>query len=358
VRVRSGVPHGPVDGVRCPQIAERGCSWRVRCNTLIAMPRRTFVDHDALSALLRATERVVRHSELLELGVPSSTIMWRISPSGPWQRLLPGVLVAHRGIPTRRERLLAALRYAGPQSVVTGTPALVEYGVTAARKASTRPHMLVPHECRKTSHGFVVIERTRRVPTAVVRGLLRLAPLPRAVVDACRRRENLDHVREIVAEVVQHRRCSVADIVREVREAARQRTALTRAVLREVEAGVRSVAEARVRSVLLALGVDGLEWNIELWTRDGEFVGSPDAYCSRTGVALQVDSMEWHLAPAAYKRTQARQRDLAHWGVFVLPWSPADAVENPDEVVRGLIRLRELGARRPTPDLVVRRSPA
>jgi len=322
------------------------------------MPRRTFVDHAGLDTLMHANERVVRHCELLELGLPSSTIMWRISPAGPWQRLLPGVLVAHRGIPTRRERLLAALKYAGPQSMLTGTPALTEYGVAAARKASARPNVLVPHECRRTSHGFVVVERTRNLPDAVGRGLLRLAPLPRAVIDACRRKENLDHVREIVAEVVQDRRCSVEAIRKEIRQAARQRTGLARAVLREIEAGIRSVAEAKVRSALLARGVDGLEWNIELWTRDGEFVGSPDAYCVRTGVALQVDSMQWHLGPQGYKRTQARQRGLTYWGILVLPWSPADALENPDEVALGLIRLRELGAQRPVPEIVVRRPAA
>lgn len=319
------------------------------------MPRRTFVDHAGLVALMRATERVVRHSELLELGVPSSTIMWRISPQGPWQRLLPGVLVAHRGIPTRRERFLAALKYAGPPSMLTGASALAEYGVAAARRASARPHLLVPHECRRTSHGFVVIERTRRPPAAVVRGLVRLAPLPRAVVDACRRQENRDHVREIVAEVIQEGRCSVEDIVREVHQAARQRTGLARAVLREIEAGIRSVAEAKVRAALLARGVEGLEWNIELWTRDGEFVGAPDAYCVRTGVALQVDSIKWHLRPRGYQRTQARQRGLAYWGIFVLPWSPTDALANPDEVALGLIRLRDIGAQRPAPDLIVRR---
>lgn len=322
------------------------------------MPRRTFTDHAALDALLKANERVVRHSELLELGVPSSTIMSRIGPDGPWQRLLPGVLAAHRGIPTRRERLLAAHKYAGEQSMLTGSPALCEYGVAAARKASTRPHMLVPHECRKTSHGFVVIERTRRLPQPVDRGLLRLAPLPRAVVDACRRRENRDSVREIVAEVIQDGRCSVEDIVNEVRRAARQRTALTRAVLREIEAGIRSVAEAKVRAALVARGVDDLEWNADLYTREGEFVGCPDAYCCRTGVALQVDSMQWHLRPSKYQRTQKRQRGLAGWGIFVLPWSPVDAMKNPDEVAAGLVRLREIGAQRPVPDLVVRRRAA
>lgn len=322
------------------------------------MPRRTFVDFDALAVLLRQSERVLRHSELIELGVPKSTIMTRIGPDGPWQRLLPGVIAAHRGIPTRRERLLAAQRYAGESSVVTGIPALVEYGVSAARRAGTRPHMLVPHECRRTSHGFVVIERTRRLPDPVQHKGFRLASVARAVIDACRREENLDQVREIVAEVIQDRRCTVADLVAEVRRAARQRTALTRVVLREIEAGIRSVAEAKVRAALIARGVDWLDWNADLLTTDGEFVACPDAYCRRSGVALQVDSMQWHLRPKRYRRTQKVQRGLTSWGVFVLPWSPADAIENPDEVALGLIQLQSLGKHRPLPPLVVRRPAA
>lgn len=284
--------------------------------------------------------------------------MSRIGPRGPWQRLLPGVVAAHRGRPTRRERLLAARKYAGEASVLTGACALVEYGVAAARSSATTPHVLVPHGCRRTSHSFLVVERTRRMPVPVERGLLRLAPLPRAVIDACRRAESLDRVRELIAEVIQTRRCSVAQIVEEVQQAARQRTALTRATLREIEAGIRSVAEARIRSALRARGITDLEWNVDLYTPEGEFVGRPDAYCARTGVALQVDSMRWHLGPDLYRRTQERQRDLTLWGVLVLPWSPTDALENPDEVVAGIIRLRELGAMRPAPDLVVHRPAA
>lgn len=301
---------------------------------------------------------MVRHSELRELGVPGSTIMSRIAPTGPWQRLLPGVLAAHRGIPTRRERVLAALKYAGPDSVLTGAPALVEHEIAAARRGSGRPHVLVPHTCRRASHSFLVVERTRRMPTRVSGGRLRLAPVPRAVVDACRRQENLDSVRAIVAEAVQNGWCGVTDILAEVRLAARQRTALTRAVLRELEAGIRSVAEAKVRAALVSLGIDDLLWNVDLYTSDGEFVARPDAYCPRTGVALQVDSMQWHLSPAMYRRTQMRHRDLTAWGVLVLPWSPADAVADPGAVAAGIRDLREVAAKRPAPELVVRRSAA
>ena len=45
---------------------------------------------------------------------------------------------------------------------------------------------------------------------------------------------------------------------------------------------------------------------------DGEFIAPPDAYWATVAAALQIDSMRWHLGPAAYKRTQrtsARSHD-------------------------------------------------
>ena len=56
---------------------------------------------------------------------------------------------------------------------------------------------------------------------------------------------------------------------------------------------------------------------------------APDAYWEAYGVALELDSMAWHLSPNRYRRTQARQRDLVVHNVDVLPVAPQDAIENP-----------------------------
>jgi hypothetical protein len=322
------------------------------------MARRTFTDYAALDALLRRNERVVRHGELMALGMSRSTICWRIGVRGPWQRALPGVVIAHRGIPTRRERLLSSLKYAGEGAVVTGLPALREYGVRAAAARAHRPHVLVPHQRQITSHGFVVIERSRRIPVPVERGGLPLAPVTRAVVDACRRADSLDDVRELVAEVIQQSRCTARDLVEEVARAARQRTALSRAVLREVEAGIRSVAEAKIRTALRRRGLPDLEWNVEVHTPDGELVGVPDGYWADLAVALQIDSMAWHLGPKQYRRTQHRQRVFTRHGVLVLPVAPTDALADIDQLVRDLEALRAQATQRPVPELVVRRPAA
>jgi hypothetical protein len=319
------------------------------------MARRTFTDVAALDALLRRRERVAHHAELMAIGMSRSTICWRIGVRGPWQRALPGVVIAHRGIPTRRERLLASLAYAGDGAVITGLPALREYGVPAAAKRAHAPHVLVPHRRQITSHGFVVIERTRRVPQPVVRQRLPLAPVARAVVDACRREDSLDGVRELVAEVVQQSLCSPDELLEEVRRAARQRTALSREVLREIAAGIRSVAEAKVRKALQRRGLPEMEWNVELYTPDGEFVGIPDGYWADVAVALQIDSMAWHLAPRQYRRTQQRRRTFDRHGVLVLSVAPTDALADVDQLVSDLKRLREQATQRPVPSLDVRR---
>jgi hypothetical protein len=318
------------------------------------MPRRTFADFDALDALLRDQERVATHRQLTSLGLPTSTICDWIQPRGRWQRLLPGVILAHRGTPTRRERRLAALAYAGDDAILTGSTALQVYGVRAVQPGTTE-HVLVPHTCHRDSHSFIVIERTRRLPDAVVIQRQRVAPIARAVVDACRRIDDLDQVRGIVAEVVQTRRCLPDDIVVEVRKAARQRTALSRSVLREISEGIRSVAEAQARAALARNGVPQPEWNVSLYDEDGEFLGDPDGYYEDVAVAIQIDSMEWHLSPSGYKRTQRRSRRYVTRGVLTLEIAPSDVLNDPLAFCREVEELRRQGANRPVPRLIVRR---
>jgi hypothetical protein len=318
------------------------------------MPRRSFTDFTALDALLREQERIATHRQLLELGLPMSTIVDWIHPRGRWQRLLPGVVLAHKGTPTHRERRLGALAYAGADAMLTGLTALDAYGVRAVRSVSP-VHLLVPHSCQKHAHSFLAIERTRRLPEPCLRHRLRLAPLPRAVIDACRRLEDLDEVRAIVAEVVQSRRCKPAELAVEVRRAARQRTALTREALREIEAGIRSVAEAHASDVLRRHGLPQPEWNVSLFDEDGCYLGDPDGYYERVAVALQIDSMEWHLSPEDYKRTQRRDRRYVTRGVLTLDFAPSDVLDDELAFCRDAAAILEQAAARPAPRLIVRR---
>ena len=178
---------------------------------------------------------------------------------------------------------------------------------------------------------------------------LPVATVARAVVDACRRLKERDAVRELVAEVVQRRLCTVSDLYVEVRAGARQRSALSRRVLAEMDAGVRSVAEMRAREIMAAQGIPAPAWNVSLWSADGEFIASPDAYWATVAAAMEIDSMRWHLGPAAYKRTQKRQRDLTTRGVMVLPVAPDHVIDDPVEFGREVRELLRTAAARPVP---------
>ncbi len=299
-------------------------------------------------------ELVLTHAQLVEAGVPLRTVCHRISRTGPWQRLHPGVVLAHNGSPTRRERLLGALAYGGDGAVLTGLSALAAHRVRAL-PADETIHLLVPHGRRCQSRPGVLAERTRSMPDVQHRLALPLAPPARALVDACRGLSRLDDVRALVAEVVQTRLCTVDELSAALGAAARQRSALPREVLAEVDAGVRSAAEATVREVFDRHGIPQPCWNWSVHTLDGTHVATPDGYWLTIGAALQIDSMTWHLSPEAYKQTQRRARALGAYGIPVLPVAPGDVLRDELGFVREVRAFLAANAGRVHPaDLVVR----
>ena len=52
------------------------------------------------------------------------------------------------------------------------------------------------------------------------------------------------------------------------------------------------------------------------------FVAKPDAWWPEFGIALEVDSQEWHLSPHDHARTLERQRRMAKHGILILPFTP------------------------------------
>jgi hypothetical protein len=297
--------------------------------------RRREVDRFALDGLIAARGGVLRASELDRCGVPRSTQTYRSRAGGPWTRLLPGILLLTGGKPDRGQWLRAALLYVGGGGMFTGQCALALYSVRCVGAAPAL-HLLVPHRRRRASHPGVVIERTTRLPMHRTIGALPVAPVPRAAIDAARRMREVSAVRALLAEVVQRGLCTVPQLASELRAAQRRGTALPRRVLKEVADGVRSVAEAELRELLLRPGVPVPVWNHDVFDANGAWLARPDAFWPAFGLVVEVDSMEWHLGPAEYRRTQARQRRMAAAGLTVLPVSPADLRERPDEVLASI----------------------
>jgi hypothetical protein len=309
-------------------------------------------DPAAIDDGLRAQQFVATHAQLAALGLSTSSITRRIAPRGPWQRLLPGVVLAHRGTPTRRELLLGARAFCGEESVITGLDALRAQGL---RTLSSERHVdvLVPVDRQRKSFGYVRVERTRRLPEPLPLDGIPYAPVPRALVDAVRRIENLDAVRDLVASTVQNRLCTVEDLRTQVLGAARARTALARLVLGEVADGVRSVAEAKGKDAMRRYGIPAPLWNVSLCRPDGTLLLTPDCYWPQFGAALEIDSFAWHLAPAAYLRTMQRSRRMVIGGVLLLPFGPVEIIDNPSGFAREVDAFLRLAGRRPQPEGIV-----
>lgn len=295
-------------------------------------------------------DRVATRSELVEAGITSSTISRRMAPDGPWQRLLPGVTLMHRGTPTQRERMVGALRYAGPGALLTGTAALELYGLRTARELDSRAerpvHVLIPHDRRRQGHRFAVLERTRTLPEPrTVKGL-QAAPPARALVDACRRHERLDDVRNLVSDALQNGGVTLDELVAQVARAARQRTAPVRAVIEEMGAGVRFAAEARVRELIRERGLPEPLYNVQILAHDGTVIVTPDGYYPQWGCGYQLDSRRWHLTAGDYERTVRIRTEAAVLGIMLNAVTPALVYESPDTFVGALTGLIEANCNR------------
>jgi hypothetical protein len=134
-----------------------------------------------------AHDGVVTARALVALGVPESTVYHRCRDGGPWQRLAPGIILMTTGHPTTGQLVTAALLHGGRDTVLTGLEACRRHGVRRGPAPQPPLHVLVPHDRQVRSAAHIQVERSRRMPAAVVRGGVPLAPVPRAVIDAARR---------------------------------------------------------------------------------------------------------------------------------------------------------------------------
>jgi very-short-patch-repair endonuclease len=288
---------------------------------------------------------MIRRAQALACGVTHDGIRHRVKPGGRWQRVLPGVYAAVTGEVTADQRDMAALLYGGPGSVLTGQAALRGLRITTARPDTI--DVLIPADRRRQSTGFAVVYRTTRVPELfVVEGQLRYAMAPRAVADAARFAADLTEARAIVAGAVQKRRCPIGLLAEELAAGPRPGSALLRIALGEVADGVRSVAEADFRELIVSAGLPRPQFNARLQRTDGSLLAVVDAWWPEARLVAEVDSKEWHLSPADWEHTMRRHNELARRGIQVLHFSPRQIRKEPRAVVAAIAgALRQRGNR-------------
>jgi hypothetical protein len=260
-------------------------------------------------------------------------------------------MAVHNGPLTTRQKHVAALLYAGPEGMVTGAAALPVHGFR--RQFPVPPvQVLVPDERQRSSSGFVIIERTIRLPRALDRDGIAVAPVARCVFDASRRHRRPEDVRALVAEAVQRRLTTPAALRLELSEGQRRGSRLFRLALEEVDAGIASVAEGDARRLVRSHpNLAGMWWNPTVSDARGRFLLSPDGWLDDIALAWQIDSLEYHLSPEDYAKTLRSHTTATTSGIVVVHHLPSDLRRQPGRVIQDLEAGVAAARARPRPDV-------
>src|SRR3954469_1751711 len=278
---------------------------------------------------MRIPRTVVHRRQLHVMGVGKDRIR-RAVRAGRWQEPVPGVIVLHSGALPRRERLMAALSWAGQEGRLSHTSALHLLGARIAepvarhRVAGVRGRyevppdaglvqVTVPHGRHLDSVGFVVVHQSRRPLGDLVVDGLRTTSAARAAVDVAltaARRQDVEHV---VSDVLQKNLASVEQLAAGVRAAGRLATRWLRDAVTDAARGMRSVGESDLRRVVVAANLPEPEWNAPVVTPLGTYW--VDALWRDRGVGAEADGSAFHLSAEDWSRDLRRQNAVQGAGI-------------------------------------------
>jgi hypothetical protein len=304
----------------------------------------------ALQQLIRRQDSVITRAQALQAGLSRHAIGYRLRDGGSWRLLLPGVYLTLLGVPTQEQRDTAALLYAGPNAVITGAAALRFYEFEQIpRRDNDVVDVLIPGWCQRASTGHVQVHRTAHMPRMWATGPSerRYAFPARAVADTARWLTDVREVRALVGHAVQNRHCGVAQLTDELRIGGTPQGALLRKVIAEATEGVRSAPEAELRDLIVKARLPMPLFNPRLYLPNGTFIASPDGWWADAGVAIEVDSRQWHLAPDDWERTMVRHSDLGQYGIVTLHVTPHQLRSAPAAFLRKVANAYKSGVGRP-----------
>ncbi|HWM07065.1 MAG TPA: hypothetical protein VNP92_32405 [Actinophytocola sp.] len=276
-----------------------------------------------------ALDNVVRVADLRAAGVSNHALAARCRPSGPWQRILPGVVLLTSSPPTRRQRLRAALLYSGHDAVLTGTDAMRAQGV--AVPTTEEVLVLIPAGRRLASRSYLTVERTTRLPPSLRRAGLPVAPLIRATLDAARHEQDRERLLNLLLTPVRTGACSIADLRVELNNGNQRGTAAIRALLADREHEVVPVTHGLARRVLRLAPLPPPRWQVELHNRDGTALGVADAWWPEAGLAWSLGTQQSPI-PA----DETTRSALAELGITVLHTDPTQLRTDPTAAVAEL----------------------
>lgn len=260
----------------------------------------------------------------------SERVRWYIR-SGRWQRPRAGVVVAHSGPLTSRQRLWADLLSAGKGAALAGLTAALLDGLRGFTCAST--HILVPHGRRPRAQVGRVIHRSTLLGPEHVHParLPQRTRLPRSLVDAAAWAGNDDRARAILAAGVQQRLVRACDL----RDAVESRTKVHRRPLimhtiDDIEGGAHALSEINFAHLLRRYGLPEPTRQVMRRDKDGRRRWL-DVFFEEWGLVVEVDGC-WHMEAQTWWADMLRDNEITLEGHRVLRF-PAFAVREQPELV-------------------------
>jgi len=292
------------------------------------MPRRRREHQPDLSKYFEEQYGIARRDQLVGAIVTDTYLRWRLE-TRQWQMILPSVYALFRGEPTVEQRAAAGLLYGGADSQLTGAIALRLWGLRYAPSVE-RIALLIPKVKRLSSAPGFLMLRTDRLTEPTRMDGLSVAPVFRAVADAARQHIDLRTTRSMVTEAVQRRFATVEELASELENGPRRGSADLRRAISDVAGGARSAPEAELRDLCLTSRVlPEIVWNPQLTGPGGGPLPTPDGWIDDVGLAIEVDSREFHESPELWAKTLRRHNQLTAAGVVVLHITPRDIRRDP-----------------------------
>jgi hypothetical protein len=284
------------------------------------MPRRCHPSASLIFAL-QDQDQVISRNQAIAHGLTAETTRYKVR-SGQWQKLLPGVYLARPGDPTRRQLLVAAILYAGPNAAIDGVDACRFHGIRSVTPTDDLVHVVVPRGTPTRSVCFVVVRQTQRpIPTEAT-SLVRYVDPATAVIAATRRMNRPRAVLAALSDALRLGLTSYGDLLRAHLDGPPRNSRFTSEALEQLGAGIRSVAEADFRALVAKSRVlPPLEFNIWIRLPSGRIV-CVDALIRSSAVVHEVNGRVAHAREDLFEDMQERHDALTACGFTVLHNSP------------------------------------
>jgi hypothetical protein len=303
------------------------------------MPQRCDLD-PRLPGLLLAQDHTVHRHQALEYGYTARAITHRLD-SGQWHVVLPKVYLTAPTEPSRRQMLIAALLFVGPDGAIDGVDSCRFHGLRSVAIDEATVHVVAPWGQPARSRGFVVVRRTRSPILTTDTDRLRYVDAATAAIVAARgvRRERA--ATAVVSEALQRRVTTYEELVRAHVQGPPRGARLVGRAIEALATGAASVPEVDFLDLVAISAILPLPLcNILLRLPCGRLI-SPDALFLSSGVVHETNGRRAHERADLFADMQERHDAMTAAGLIVLHNPPSRLLRQPREVLSEVERCHQ-----------------